>query len=96
MTIANFQSVILPDYNLFANENSELLPQYQIVIEKFKEFAKNRGESMPFLPVQIKSRYKPRIELDLAWLKIIGYNEAESEKIIDQLYDWLLDYIEYR
>ncbi len=96
MTIDNFQSIMLPNYTYFSDENSQLRPKFKEIVESYWRFTNFTSKNMPFLPDQLKTRFKPRVDLDRAWLNALGYDAKQIEIILETLYTWLIDYIEKR
>ena len=57
-------------------------------------FDKVRGVSFPCVLEQLRSRFWARVEIDRAILKVLGFNEQETNQIIDYLYPALAKEIE--
>ncbi len=49
-------------------------------------------------PDQVKSyeRLPERVELDKAWLRVLGVSDDKIDETINEIYNWLIDYMETR
>jgi ferredoxin-type protein NapH len=65
--------------------NSEKLSQTQRneLLNLFREIG---TAEMPSILTQLENKYPLRLRLDIAILKILGYDEAEASRILNQLY----------
>jgi len=54
----------------------------------------DKGEKFPSLLTQLKQRFKKRIEIDRAIMRVLGFSDDEIEEILDFLYPALAKEIE--
>jgi hypothetical protein len=57
-------------------------------------FEKLKSQKFPSLLEQLRSRFWARVEMDRAILKVLGFNEQETNQILDYLYPALTKEIE--
>lgn len=60
----------------------------------FSVFDNIKNEAFPSFLEQLKKKYYPRVMLDKAILKILGFDEKDAEQLIDKLYPALAKEIE--
>jgi ferredoxin-type protein NapH len=86
--------VKIHDYKLseFNFLNTEKLSQMQRreLMDLFREIA---AAELPNILAQLENKYPLRLRLDIAILKILGYDEEEAIRILNQLYPLLVEEI---
>jgi hypothetical protein len=73
--------------------NTEKIPKSQKEL-LLGVFDKVRDVSFPCVSEQLRSRFWARVEIDKAILKVLGFNEQETNQILDYLYPALTKEIE--
>lgn len=74
------------------NDDVPRFPQ-QIGMDKITKGKKVNGEIQPDT-IEKYEPMKERVDLDNAWLKILGVSEKDIDKTRNEVYKWLIDYIE--
>lgn len=95
MMVSDFNNLKFPKYEAFTKEEQNLL------INLWQSLADLSDDQVPFLPQQLggNSDHNPlpeRLNLDKAWLRVLGVPDGKLDMFINQIYDWLLDYMEKR
>jgi len=111
MMIGDFKNVIFPKYGTFdddtiddlilkwedlaliSTEDMPFLPQQlgaNLVIKSKKKKDPPPDQVIPY------DRLPERVELDKAWLRAFDVPDDKIDKNINEIYDWLIDYMETR
>ena len=111
MMVSDFITLKFPKYDAFTkNERKSLIEVWQsladlpddqvsflpqqlgadLVIKSKKKKNPPPDQIIPY------DRLPERVELDKAWLRILGVSDDKIDKIINEIYYWLIDYMETR
>jgi len=111
MMVGDFNTVVFPIYESFdektiqkvikqwqnmvliSNDELPFLPQ-QLGADLVKKSKKKKNPP----PDQVihYERLSERVELDIAWLHALGVSDDQINETIDEIYDWLIEYMETR
>lgn len=111
VAIKDFNEMLFPKYDAFTEDERKLLikawqsladlpddqvpflPQQlggDLVVKSKKKKDPPPDKIIPY------KRLPERVELDRAWLRALGVPDDKIDNIINEIYDWLIDYMETR